>query len=46
MIPTSTVIAIHHNFQHIPESLNVQQEKVWALVDQYLLHRVKSRTPA
>jgi len=43
MIPTSTVIAIHHNFQHLPESLNVQQDKALKLVHMWMLQRVKSK---
>ena len=43
MIPTPTVIAIHHNYQHIPESLNVQQDKALKLVEMYVLCRMKTK---
>jgi len=46
MISTSTVIAIHHNYQILPESLNVQQDKALKLVEMYVLCRMKARTPA
>ena len=40
MIPISTVIHIHHNFQHLPESLNVHHDKTLKLVNLYVLCRM------